>query len=175
MSGHVPCQMHHGYDTFVELELVPLVALHSRPILGVHERAHVPRHVVAPANGLHPVHAARVHPHEVAWSLQKAIYGYTVRAQLGHVGPPRAILVAHAMLPLTQLLHTRPILFGHAEPLAVARTDVYIERAKVGILLVPGSAAPGYLKIHLHRVAAEDLVATVSEHVAGRDEAHEGR
>jgi hypothetical protein len=71
------------------LKLVPLVALQGEAVLPVGERPDVPLDVVGPADGLHPVDAARVHPDQVARPLQEPVHGdlrlqqVCVRAQGG--------------------------------------------------------------------------------------------
>ena len=61
-DGNIPCdvprEVDHGHDRLVLLDLVPLVSLHRQLVGALSQGAHVPRDVVAPAVGLHPVHAA---------------------------------------------------------------------------------------------------------------------
>jgi len=52
------------------------------------EGPHVPGDVVAPADGLHPVHGAGVEPHQVAGPLDEAVDWHVGCVQVLQVGPP---------------------------------------------------------------------------------------
>lgn len=54
------------------------------------ERSYIPGDVVAPADGLHPVHGACVQPHKVARTLDEPVDGHVGLVQVLQVGPPRA-------------------------------------------------------------------------------------
>lgn len=166
--------MHHGYNRPIELEFIPLVSFHARFVLHVDERSHVPRDVVTPSDRLDPMHTAGVHPDQVARFLQESINGYVRLGQIGRTRPPRTRQVRQATR-FAHLLDAPPVTLVHAEPFAVARTDVHVERAQAVVLLVAGRATTGHFQVHLHRVHAVDLVAHVSEHVARRDDSHERR
>ena len=49
VASDVPGQVDHGHDGLVLLQLVPLIALYGHLVLVRHQRAHVPRNVIAPA------------------------------------------------------------------------------------------------------------------------------
>ena len=76
VSSEIPCEMKHRHDAFVEFEPVPLVPLDGKLVLMVNERSYVPRDVVAPADRLHPVNAARIYPDQVTRLLEEAIHWY---------------------------------------------------------------------------------------------------
>lgn len=52
--------------------------------------SNVPGDVVAPADGLHPVHSAGVEPYQVTWSLDEAVHGYISLIEVLQIWPPRA-------------------------------------------------------------------------------------
>ena len=106
----------------------------------------VPGDGIAPAERLHPVHTAGIHPDEVARPLHEPVVRDARLLHLGQVGPPRAPQKVD-VVALAEPLHQRPVLLGHAEPLAVAGPHVQVERAEVVVLLVAGRAAAGHLKL----------------------------
>lgn len=52
--------------------------------------SNVPCNVVAPPDGLHPVHGARVEPYQVTRPLDETVYRHVGLIQVLQVGPPRA-------------------------------------------------------------------------------------
>ena len=126
------------------------------------EGAHVPGDVVAPADGLNPVHGAGVEPHQVSWTLDEAVDGHVVLVQVLQVRPPgthQEVDVVpverrrriHASRPkfswetywevtgdvlFTEVVDDAPVGFRDSEPLTVSRTDVDVHRAEVVVLLM---------------------------------------
>ena len=58
-----------------------------------------------------------------------------------------------------------PIFVVDSKPLAVTRTNVDVDRAKVVVLLVSWGAGSGNLHVQLHRVHPKNGVANVREKV----------
>lgn len=168
----IPAQVHHRHDALVALQLVPLVALDAELILPRSQRPDVPGDVIAPADGLHPVHAARVHPHQVPGPLDEAVDWNVCFVEVFQHRPPRAVQVVEVVL-LAEGLDAAPVGVGHGEPLAVAGPDVDVDRAEVVVLLVAGRPRAGHFHVQLHGVHAQDDVADVRQHVRGRHHARE--
>lgn len=76
---------------------------------------------------------------------------------------------------LAELLDAAPVRVRRGKPLAVARSDVNVDRAEVVVLLVARRSTVRDLHVELHGVHAEDHVTDVGEHVRCRDDAGEGR
>jgi hypothetical protein len=64
ISRQIPTQMDHGNNTLVGLQLVPLVTLDAQMILTGGQGTHIPSDIIAPTDGLHPVHTPEIENRE---------------------------------------------------------------------------------------------------------------
>lgn len=137
--------MEHRNDGLEALQLIPLVPFDSELVLPGGERSDVPRYIIAPAHRLHPVHAAGVHPDQVAGPLQETVHGDVGVVEVLQHGPPRAVQVVDLVL-LAEGADGAPVGVRNGEPLAVAGADVDVYRAEVVVLLVSWSPTAGNLE-----------------------------
>lgn len=82
VSGQIPTQVHHRNDAFVAFKLVPLVPLNRQLVLPRCQWTDIPCDIVAPSDGLHPMHTTSIHPHQVTRSLRKPIHRNIFRVQV---------------------------------------------------------------------------------------------
>lgn len=168
----IPAQMYHGHDALETLIFVPFIAFDAQLILSGRQWSNIPCDIVAPSDRLHPMHTAGIHPHQIAWSLNETIDGYVGFVQIVQHRPPRTMQVIDIVL-LAQRLYATPIRIRHSEPLTITRTNIDVDGTEVIVLLVTGCSRAGHLHVQLNRVHAENDVANVRQHIAGRHNACE--
>lgn len=164
VAGQIPAQMHHGHDALVALEFVPFVAFDAELILTGGQWSNIPRDVIAPANCLHPMHTAGIHPHQIAGPLDKTIHGNVRLVQIIEHRPPRSMQVIDIVF-LAERLNATPVCVGHGKPLTITRTDVDIYRTEIIIFLMSGCPWAGHLHVQLYRIHTQNHVTDVRQHI----------
>lgn len=156
--------MHHWYDAFVALKLVPLVTFNAQLVLACSQWANIPSDVITPTDCLHPMHTACVHPHEITRSLNEAIYWYVVVVQVLQHWPPRSMQVIDVIF-LTKRLNTAPVCIWYGEPFTISWTNVNVYGAEVVVLLVSRRSRAWHFHVQLDRVHSKDYVTHVRQHI----------
>lgn len=173
ISRQIPTQMHHRHDALEALQLIPLVPIDRQVILARRQRTHIPGDIVTPSDRLHPVHTARIHPHQIAGPLYEPVHRNIRLVQILQHRPPGSVQIVD-VVAFAQLLNAAPIGVRHGEPFAIARPNVDVDGAKVVVLLVARRPAARHFHVQLHSVHAEYDVTDVRQHICGADDARKG-
>lgn len=88
----------------------------------------------------------RIDPNQVSRPLYEPINGYILFIQVFQNRPPRTVQIADIIF-FAQIMYATPIGIRHGKPLTIARTNVYIYRAEIVILLMTRCAAARHFHV----------------------------
>jgi len=73
------------------------------------------------------------------------VYWDILLIQIIQIGPPTTVKITDAV-PLAKRTYDAPVSVWHGEPLAITRSDIYVDGTKIVVLLVTGCSTTGYLR-----------------------------